>query len=260
MSENAPSQTLAGRYVGPTAATPYRSGKIPHGRTAADRIGADAHVRRRPLDGARSGTDAIRPGIPERATGRRDIRRSPRSVRCPRGAAVASRRYPRVGRSTENSGSGHCRTRRRTPHAAGHGADRISARPTGRGRRSGRPGTVHRRRHRLPCSHSRSHAQRNPERTLPDDNRPPAKRDSVTSTATRPVFTPPNRRTHGWHGTSPTPTYSRRSTRSPSFWTNPDPPRWTRSRNPYPHRAGERPPTRSIRSCCSSASPTCSTT
>ena len=118
MSENAPSQTLAGRYVGPTAATPYRSGKIPHGRTAADRIGADAHVRRRPLDGARSGTDAIRPGIPERATGRRDIRRSPRSVRCPRGAAVASRRYPRVGRSTENSGSGHCRTRRRTPHAA----------------------------------------------------------------------------------------------------------------------------------------------
>ena len=151
MSENAPSQTLAGRYVGPTAATPYRSGKIPHGRTAADRIGADAHVRRRPLDGARSGTDAIRPGIPERATGRRDIRRSPRSVRCPRGAAVASRRYPRVGRSTENSGSGHCRTRRRTPHAAGHGADRISARPTGRGRRSGRPGTVHRRRHRLPC-------------------------------------------------------------------------------------------------------------
>ena len=34
---------------------------------------------------------------------------------------------------------------------------------------------VHARRHRLPCSHSRSHAQRNPERTLPDDNRPPAK-------------------------------------------------------------------------------------
>ena len=60
---------------------------------------------------------------------------------------------------------------RRTPQDM----ERIPARPTGRGRRSGRPGTVHRRRHRLPCSHSRSHAQRNPERTLPDDNRPPAK-------------------------------------------------------------------------------------
>lgn len=78
--------TLAQRLQRRIAAGKFRTG---------ERLPTESELMRmfgvRPLDGARSGADAIRPGIPERAAGRRDIRRSPRSVRCPRGAAVASR-------------------------------------------------------------------------------------------------------------------------------------------------------------------------